>query len=421
MSAQTTKTHIAEAIRGRVLRPSTGARAFDLLPDALIALDSGGRISAIGPAPADCQVAETQPGAVWLPGFVDTHVHFPQLRVMGRSSGALLDWLDKTVFPEEARFAEKAYASAVAAEFCRGLAAAGTTTASIYGSSHPAATAELFAALDRAGLRARLGLTLMDRNAPPAVCLDATAAIVACEALVARWHGHDGGRLEFAVTPRFALSCSPELLDLAGELADGHGLPIQTHLSENRAEIAAVGAAFPDARNYLDVYARFGLCNDRTIFGHCIHLADEEWAGLSEHGAAVAHCPDSNFFLGSGLMPLRRALAEPVRVGLGTDVGAGRSLSVRATAAAGYDAALLRGERVEPETLLWLATVGGAAALGLGARVGPLEPGFEADLVAVGLPPTVPADDRSAVIDALLFARDQTPIKATLVRGRRVV
>jgi len=386
------------------------------LPDAVIEIDENGRISAFGPAPSGCAVPETLPGTVWMPGFVDAHVHFPQTRVLGRSSGALLDWLEQTVFPEEARFADKTYATTVAAEFCRALIASGTTTAAIYGSSHPVATAALFAALDRAHLRALVGLTLMDRGAPPALCLDARSALVAAETLIARWHEHDEGRLRFAVTPRFALSCSEALLDGAGELALRHGLPVQTHLSENLAEIAAVGKAFPDAAHYFDVYAKHGLCTERTVFGHCIHLSDEEWTALNAAGAAVAHCPDSNFFLGSGVMPLRRTLERGVRVGLGSDVGAGRTFSLRRIAASAYDAALVAGARLAPAELLWLATLGGARALGQGDRIGRLAPDYEADLIAVSAPEV---EDREALLDALLFSHSTEPVRNVLVRGRR--
>jgi guanine deaminase len=388
------------------------------LPDAVIEIDADGCIAAFEPAPPGCAVPETLPGTVWMPGFVDAHVHFPQTRVLGRSSGALLDWLERTVFPEEARFADKAYATAVAGEFCRALIASGTTTAAIYGSSHPVATAALFTALDRAHLRAVLGLTLMDRGAPKALCLDARSALVAAEALIARWHEHDEGRLQFAVTPRFALSCSEALLSGAGELADRHRLPVQTHLSENRAEIEAVGAAFPDAAHYVDVYARHGLCTERTLFGHCIHLSDAEWTVLADTGAAVAHCPDSNFFLGSGAMPLRRTLERGLRVGLGSDVGAGRTFSLRRVASSAYDTALSLGARVSPAELLWLATLGGAQALGKGDRIGRLAPGYEADLVAVSAPEV---EDTDALLDALLFGHSTEPVRNVLVRGRRAV
>lgn len=405
-------------IRGRLLCPRFDARTLDHIPDGLIEIDAQGVIAAVGPAPADCHVPETLPGTVWLPGFVDAHVHYPQLRVAGRSSGELLTWLERTVFAEESRFSDNHYATEVAAELCRRFIASGTTTASIYGSSHPVATASLFAALDRTGLRAQVGMTLMDRDAPSDLCLEADAALVACEALIARWHGHDDDRLRFCVTPRFALSCTPRLLEGAGRLADRHDLPIQTHLSENPGEIAAVAARFPDAAHYLDVYARHGLCTERSLFGHCIHLSDPEWTSLRAAGAAVAHCPDSNFFLGSGVMPLRDALSRGVRVGLGSDVGAGRTFSMRRIAGSAYDASLLRGARVAPDELLWLATAGGAGALGLAERIGHLAPGYDADLIAVQVP-AVP--DTDALVDALLFSHATEPVKNVLVRGRRAV
>ncbi len=404
-------------LRGRIWRPSLVDGGGAWLDDGVIEIDAGGVITAIGPAPAGSPIAPSHPGCVLLPGLVDAHVHYPQTRVLGSASGPLLEWLAATVFPEEARFAERAYAEAVAAEFCAALIAQGTTTAAIFGSPHPAATDVLFAALDRAGLRALAGMTLMDRGAPAPNLLAAGPAIAACEALIERWHGHEGGRLRFCVTPRFALSCSPGLLRAAGELAARHGLWVQTHLSENRAEIAATAAAFPGSRDYLGVYEDHGLCGERSLFAHCIWLEDDQWDRFAARRATVAHCPDSNFFLGSGCMRVRAPLARGIRVGLGSDVGAGRTFSLRQVAARAHDAALMVGDAVRPEELLWLATRGGARALGVDDRVGALEVGFEADVIAVALPEHVPEDRR---IDGLLFRLDAGPVAATYVRGRRL-
>lgn len=401
-------------LRGRLLCPRPDGGVSELL-DGLVEIDPAGRITAVGPAPADCAVPVTRPGAVWCPGFVDTHIHFPQTRVLGSASGPLLDWLDRTVFPEEARFVERRYAELVAAEFCAALAAAGTTTAAIYSASDPGATDALFAALDRAGLRARAGLTLMDRGAPPANCVPAEVALPAAEALITRWHGHDD-RLHFAVTPRFALACSDRLLRGAAALAERHDLCVQTHLSENTAEITATRAAWPDARDYLAVYADRGLLGRRSLFAHCIWLDDREWDRLAAADAAVAHCPDSNFFLGSGQMPLQAPLARGIRLGLGTDVGAGRSFSLRRIAASAYDTALITQSPTTPEHLFWLATAGGAAALGYADRVGRIAPGHDADLIALDLP----AHADVGVFDALLFRHDAGPVAATYVRGRRI-
>lgn len=409
-----TGLHGAAVLRGRLLCPRADEARVDEVADGLIRIDADGRIAAVEVVTGACEVPETFPGAVLLPGFVDAHVHFPQTRVLGSASGPLLPWLERSVFPEEARFAEAAYAEAVAVEFCDALVRMGTTCASIYSSSHPVAAEALFAELDRRGLRGAAGLTLMDRGAPAAVLLAADAAIAACERLIERWHGHDG-RLQFCVTPRFALSCTPELLKMAGRLAERHALPVQTHLAENTAEIAATAGMFPGSRDYLGVYEDHGLGGSRALFAHCVHLSEGAWDRVAAMDAAVAHCPDSNFFLGSGCMPLRAACDRGVRVGLGTDVGAGRSFSLRQVMAAAYDASLIVGAPATAEALVWHATRGGARALGLGGEIGCLAPGFAADVVAID----APAQARgSALFDAVAFRRDAGPVRAALVRGR---
>jgi guanine deaminase len=406
----------AAVLRGRLLCPRPEEARVDEVADGLVTIDERGRIAAVEVAGADCEVKESFPGAVLLPGFVDSHVHFPQTRVLGSASGPLLPWLERSVFPEEARFAAATYAAAVAEEFCDAMIRQGTTCAAIYSSSHPVAAEALFSALDRRGLRGLAGLTLMDRGAAAAVLLAADPAIAACESLAERWHGHDDGRLQFCVTPRFALSCTPGLLRAAGRLAERLALPVQTHLAENTAEIAATGAAFPEARDYLAVYEDHGLGGRRSLFAHCIHLSEGAWDRVAAQDAAVAHCPDSNFFLGSGCMPLMAATGRGVRVGLGTDVGAGRSFSLRQVMAAAYDASLIVGAPAEAEALLWHATRGGARALGL-AAIGCVAPGFEADVIAVDVPEGATGP---ALFDALAFRRDAGPVRAAWVRGRRL-
>jgi guanine deaminase len=405
------------SLRGRALFPRAGEPRFELCGDALVEIDGAGRIVSAGPAPVDCRVPETHPGAVLVPGFVDTHLHFPQTRVLGSASGPLLEWLERAVFPEESRFAERAYAEAVAKEFCDHLIAQGTTCAAIFSSSHLSATHALYEQLERSGLRAMSGLTLMDRGAPPALLLDAKGAAAACDDLVERWHGFDDGRLRVSVIPRFALSCTPELLRRAGELASHHGLWIQTHVSENREEVRATLRAFPAHADYLAVYEAHGLVGERTLLAHGIWLSGGEWDRVARAGAAIAHCPDSNFFLGSGCLALGEATSRGVRAGLGSDMGAGRTFSMRRVAAGGYDASLIAGAPVAPEELLWRATTGGAIALGLGASVGLLAPGYEADLAAVDAPLLA---DRQALIDSLIFRHDAPPARATYVRGRRL-
>jgi guanine deaminase len=404
-------------LRGRALCPRAGEARFDLLEDVLIEIDAAGRIRAAGPAPRECPVPETHSGAVLVPGFVDTHIHFPQTRVLGSASGPLLEWLERSVFPEEARFAEPAYAALVAREFCDALIAQGTTSAAIFSSSHPGATDALFAELSRRGLRAMSGLTLMDRGAPEALLLEPAAALAACAELIQRWHGHDAGRLRVSMVPRFALSCTPALLRGAAALADAHGLWVQTHVSENQDELRVAASLFPSSSDYLGIYEDHGLVGERTLLAHAIWLSDDEWDRVARRGAAIAHCPDSNFFLGSGCMPLRKATARGIRVGLGTDMGAGRTFSIPRVAASAYDAALLVKSQVEPEELLWRATAGGARALGLGDSVGHIAPGYEADLVAMDAPAHLSG---RALIDWLLFRHDAGPVRAAYVRGRRL-
>ncbi|ATB40711.1 hypothetical protein CYFUS_006167 [Cystobacter fuscus] len=404
-------------LRGRLLCPEQTNARFELVPDALIELDAHGLIQSVRAAPSDCRIPETHPGAVLLPSFIDTHIHFPQTRMLGSASGPLLQWLERSVFPEEARFGERAYAEQVAREFCDALIAQGTTCAAIFSSSHFDATDALFAELDRRGLRALAGMTLMDRSAPAMLLHEPASALDACSVLIDRWHGHDKNRLRFCVTPRFGLSCTPELLRGAARLAERHGLWIQTHLAENRDEVHATAAAFPSSRDYLGVYEDHGLVGNHSLFAHCVWLSEGEWERIARHDAVVAHCPDSNFFLNSGCMPLRQATRRGIRVGLATDMGAGRTFSMRRVAASAYDAALVLQAPVSPEELLWRATTGGALALGLGGQVGRIAPGYEADLVALNVPAHVGPE---GLFDALLFQHDAGPVRATYVRGQRL-
>lgn len=405
------------AVRGPLICPAADGPRLTLIEDGLITLDSAGRINSVGPTPAGCTEPVTAPGAVWLPGFVDTHVHHPQTRIIGSGTGPLLDWLARSVFPEEARLADPAYAAEVTDEFIDALVAQGTTTSVVYGSSLPPATDALFAALAQAGLRADVGLTLMDQGCPEGVCVPDAVAQAASEALVDRWHGHDGGRLRFVVTPRFALSCSRAQMRAAGDLAEKHGLWVQTHIAENQAELKAVAAAFPEARDYLAVYADHGLAGPRTILAHCIWFDDAAWDRVAALGCTVSHCPDSNFFLGSGAMDLAAPAARGVRVGLGSDVGAGRSFSMRQAAASAWDAARIRRVDVGAEQLLWHATAGGAAACGR-PEVGRLAPGLAGDLVAVDVPAYTLDRGPQAVYEALAFRRDVEPVRHTVVQGR---
>ncbi len=407
---------LRRAYRGRILTPLDAGGPLRFLDDGLLIVEDG-RIVSVAPFDRADFVGpslDLHPRLL-LPGFIDTHVHFPQTRVIGRASGPLLDWLERTVFPEEARFREEPYARAVAAELCARLLAAGTTTSSIFSSSSPLATELLFQALADAGLRAFAGLTLMDQACPPELRLGKREALAACERLIFRWHGHDAGRLAFAVTPRFALSCSRPLLEGAARLAAGHRLLMQTHIAENPAEGQAVLASHPWGEDYLGVYEKTGLLESRALLAHAIHLSPREWDRVALHKASIAHCPDSNFFLGSGRMRLAEARSRGVTVGLGSDVAAGRSFDLRRAMASAYDNALCVEQPLTPDELVSMATLEGARALGLDAVTGSLEPGKEADFIALGLPDYL--EDREAILGQLAFG-DAGRVERVFVRGR---
>jgi guanine deaminase len=409
---------MSRAYRGRILTPLEAGGDLRFVDDGLIVVE-GGRIASVAPfqrEAAPCPILDLRP-RILLPGFVDTHVHFPQTRVIGSASGPLLAWLERTAFPEEARCQREDYARAVAEEFTRKLLAFGTTTSSIFSSSSSRATEVLFEVLAEAGLRALVGLTLMDQRCPEELSVPRGPAMDACERLIERWHGHDEGRLGFAITPRFAVSCSRGLLEDAARIAAAHDLVIQTHLSENRAEGEAVLDLHPYGGDYLGIYEAAGLLTGRSLFAHAIHLSPSEWDRIAAAEASIAHCPDSNFFLASGRMRLFEAEARGVKVGLGSDVAGGRSFNMRRAMACAYDNALSLGHPVGPEALLTMATLGGARALGLGAATGSLEVGKEADFIALRLPDYVEA--REQILGQIAFG-DEGLVERVFVRGRAV-
>ena len=321
-------------------------------------------------------------GGFLLPGFVDTHIHFPQLRVLGSLGRSLLDWLEHCALPEEARLADQACACGVARRFVHALASHGTTTALVFGAHFSPATAALFEAAQTAGLRIWSGLVLSDRMLRPELHQTPERAYRESNALIERFHRT--GRLAYAVTPRFALSTSEAMLEVCQTLLGEHeGLLLQTHLNESTREIAEVARAFPWASDYLAVYERFGLCRSNAIFAHDVHPAESELQRLATARAAVAHCPSSNAALGSGLFPLRRHLRAGVRCALGTDVGAGTGFGMLKEALQAY---LL--QRIAPDGmlldaahLLYLATLAGAEALGVSDETGDFRIGKSTDLV----------------------------------------
>lgn len=411
------------AIRGKVLTPASrggDGASLRFVDDGCVFVDVNGRIEGVEPYVEGAQgrlVRDVRPGVI-VPGFVDTHVHYPQTRIIGSATGPLLDWLDQTVFPEEARLRDVSYAREVAREFIGRMLSVGTTTTMAFSSSSPVATTSVFEELDRSGMRGVVGLTLMDQGCPEALRLAREPAMAACEELVQRFHGADDGRLGFAVTPRFALSCSRALMEAAARFARDHALLIQTHIAENVAEGQATLVAHPWATSYLDVYDRVGLLTDRTVLAHAIHLSPTEWDRLAARGGSVAHCPDSNFFLDSGRMPLGEARRRGVAVALGSDVSAGRSFDMRRAMAYAYDNALCLGASVTPEELFTMATQGGADVMGLGETIGSLEVGKDADLVVIELPAY--ARERDQVLRHVVFGSDVAKPTHAFVRGLAV-
>jgi guanine deaminase len=399
--------------------------------DALV-LVRAGRIEAFGAAsallptlPSDV-VVRHYPRALITPGFIDAHVHYPQLAVIGACGHSLLDWLEQHTFPAEAAFADPALARSTAELFLDQCIREGTTTAAVYGTVHAASAEAFFAAAHARGMRMMAGQVWMDRHAPPELLQDAQAAYDDTRSLIARWHGRD--RLAYALTPRFAPTSSEEQLDRAGSLLREHpGLYLQTHLAENAAEVAWVQSLFPAARDYLDVYDRHGLLGRRSVFGHGLHLDAHAWQRLHEAGSTIAHCPTSNAFLASGHFRLRDAKANerPVHVALATDVGGGMSLSMLATMAEAYKVARYTGFDLTPAQAWWLATAGAAAALDLDGVIGNLAPGCEADVVVLD-PAATPllayrtarSDSIRDLMGVLITLGDDRAVAATWIGGR---
>ncbi|MBL8385318.1 MAG: guanine deaminase [Burkholderiales bacterium] len=408
---------------------AAGGDGVEIVRDgALLVRD--GRIERLLPARAleagpDVAIDDWR-GHLAVPGFIDTHVHYPQVDVVASYGAQLLDWLERYTFPAERRFADRAYADAAAAFFLDRLLENGTTTAAVYCTVHPQSVDAFFTAALRRGLRMIAGKLLMDRNCPDDLRDSARTGYDDSRALVERWHGR--GRLGYAITPRFAPTSTPEQLALAAQLA--REVPdawIQSHVAENRDEVDWARSLFPEAASYLDIYDRAGLLRDRAVYGHCIWLDDADRRRMAQRGAAAAFCPTSNLFLGSGLYDLAAARAAGMRTGLATDIGGGTSYSMLATLAEAYKVQQLQGVSVPPAQSLYLATLGGAVALGLADRIGSFRPGREADLVLLDRNATPALARRTAAsADALddffafMMLGDARAVAATYVLGSRV-
>lgn len=426
------------ALRGRVLtlrgNPFLDEPGACLVhhEDGLVVMQ-GGRITAFGAyattrwALPEGVVPVEYPDSLMVPGLIDTHVHYPQIQMIGAFGEELLEWLTRYTFPAEFAFADRVHAEETARLFLRSVLACGTTTAAVYCTVHPHSAEAFFAESERFNTRMVAGKVLMDRNAPAALLDTAERGYRESRDLAARWHGR--GRQLYAVTPRFAPACSEAQLDAAGALiAEDPSLYLQTHLCESEAEVAWVRDLFPERARYLDVYAEAGLVRPRAVFGHAIHVDEADLCTCHRAGAALSHCPSSNLFLGSGLFRLFDALdpRRPVRVGLGTDVGAGTSLSLVRTLGEAYKVAALRGDKLDAVRALWLATAGGAEALHLEDRIGRIAVGYEADLCVLDTAATPLMAHRARYctdIEELLFVvmtLGHERVKATWVAGEPV-
>jgi guanine deaminase len=361
-------------------------QSYEYFEDGLLVIDNGqvakvGHAADLLPSLKGVEITEYR-DALITPGFIDTHIHYPQTGMIASYGEQLLDWLNTYTFPTEQQFADKAHAADVAGIFLKELLRNGTTTALVFGSVHKQSVDAFFEAAEALNLRMIAGKVLMDRNAPDYLTDTPESGYADSKELIERWHGK--GRLHYAVTPRFAPTSTPEQLTLAGKLLGEYpDLYMHTHLSENRKEIEWVKALFPERKGYLDVYDHYKLIGARSVFAHGVHLCDDECKRLAETGSAVAFCPTSNLFLGSGLFDLNKLEAHGVRVGLGTDVGAGTSFSQLQSLNEAYKVMQLQGKKLDPFKSLYLATLGGANALYLDDKLGNFKTGKDADFVVL--------------------------------------
>lgn len=407
------------------------AAAYHYESDALIILENG-KIKSFGnydqekiKLTPDCSLI-TYKDSLVLPGFIDTHTHYPQTQIIGAFGSQLIEWLNNYTFIAEQQFNDFDYAKKVADFFLEQCLKAGTTTVMTYCTVHPASVDAFFQSASEKSMRVIAGKVLMDRFAPEAL-LDSSAqeGIDQSVALINKWHGKD--RLSYAITPRFAPTSTHEQLESAGALWKKYpGTYIQTHVSENLGELNWVRELFPNHKDYLDVYDHYGLLGKGAVFGHGIHLSEREWMRLYETNSSIAHCPTSNEFLGSGLFDFAKAKlnGRPVHVGLATDIGAGTSFSQLQSMNESYKIAQLNGFALSSIHAFYLATLGAAESIGLSDKIGSLKPGMEADLVVLDLKSTPLIDFRMSHckdIEEALFIQmilgDDRATKAVFVNG----
>ena len=425
-------TRQLRVFRGRIFTPLSdpfrggAAESYFGSDDGFLAVD-GSKIAGVGAwrdRPAG-DVVELGPSFLITPGFFDTHLHAPQLEMIGSYGGHLLEWLNRYTFPTEAKFSDAAYAASIATVFFDELLRNGTLCALIFSTIHYEATNAFFAEAERRGVRAIIGKAMMDRNAPQNLLESPQDSYDNSRKLLERWHKK--GLLRYAITPRFAPTSTPELLERAGQLKrEFPDAYVHTHISENRSEVTWVHQLFPDAE-YADVYDRYGLLDDRAILAHGVYLTAEELDLLARRKTRIAHCPNSNLFLGSGLFPLHHVLESGVIVGLGTDIGAGTTPSMFTAMSDAYKVQQVQGVSLSPVELWYLGTLGGARALSLDHETGSLQAGKSADFLVLDLAAKTligMRSERAQSIDdllaSLIFLGDDRVVKSAWIGGREV-
>lgn len=406
---------LTRAIRGRVLHflhdPQFHEEAYQYWDDGVLIVTAG-RIAAAGDytelaarIPAEAEIVDHR-GKLIVPGFIDTHVHYPQTDMIASPSPGLLHWLETYTFPEERRFADPDYARGVAGFFTEELLRNGTTSAVVWSTVHKTSAEALFAESEARNLRMVTGKVMMDRNCPEFLRDTAESGAQDSADLLSRWHNK--GRLGYAITPRFAPTSTEAQLAACGELARAYpDAFIQTHVAENRDEVKWVAELFPDARSYLDVYDRYGLLRPGAMYGHAIYLDQDDRRRLADSGAAVAHCPTSNLFLGSGFYDFHQSDANRLNVTLATDVGGGTSFSMFRTMNAAHKVARMGGYYLTALRMFYLATRAAAEALGWTDRVGSFNEGCEADFIVLdpkATPLIARRSNRSETLEEELFA-----------------
>ncbi len=405
--------------------------SFEFFEDGLLLVEQG-RIAALGPArellprlPPDLEIID-HGDDILLPGFIDTHIHFPQTDVIGSGGRNLLEWLENHTFPAERAFSDVDYGRATAHFFLDELVRNGTTTALVFCTVHKASVEAFFQAAAQRGMRMIAGKVLMDRNCPDYLRDTPSVGEQESRELLEKWHGHE--RLQYAITPRFAATSSPAQLESAGRLAnDFPDACIQSHVAETRDEVDWVKRLFPDARSYLDVYDSYGLVRNRSVYAHCIYLDSTDRLRMAQSGAAAAFCPSSNLYLGSGLFDIAATDSAGLQFSIATDVGGGNSFSMLRTLGDAYKVAQLSGQSLPPLRAFYLATLGASLALGLEQRVGSFRIGAEADFIRLDLKATELIARRTAQsrtlaekLLVLMGLADDRAVSRTYVLGRQV-